>query len=130
MMDSSSILIHSGMYHTILCPIASPTSQGKSNLANKHSGHYRPQTANFRRFVRALEDQNVDMSHISITKSYAVLLGTEGYGKLKKEKQKLHDTMDSLKAKYINREEDSEHPENGKGLAIRTKTREILGGAP
>lgn len=45
------------------------------------SGHYRPPVANFRAFVHTLQDEGVDMSRVSISKSYAVLLGLEGYEK-------------------------------------------------
>lgn len=49
------------------------------------SGHYRPPTRNFRAFVHSLKDEGVDMSRVSISKSYAVLLGLEGYMKTKKQ---------------------------------------------
>lgn len=45
------------------------------------SGHYRPPAANFRAFVRNLKQGGVDMSHVSISKSYAVLVGLEMYTK-------------------------------------------------
>ena len=48
------------------------------------SGHYRPPTKNFRAFVHSLSEAKVDMSRVSISKSYAVLLGLEGYMKTKK----------------------------------------------
>ena len=48
------------------------------------SGHYRPPTRNFRAFVHSLNEAKVDMSRVSISKSYAVLLGLEGYMKTKK----------------------------------------------
>lgn len=43
------------------------------------SGHYRPPTRNFRAFVHSLKDAGCDMSRVNISKSYAVLLGLEGY---------------------------------------------------
>lgn len=48
------------------------------------SGHYRPPTRNFRAFVHSLKDAGVDMSRVSISRSYAVLLGLEGYIRTKK----------------------------------------------
>ncbi|KAL9113343.1 MAG: hypothetical protein Q9227_002384 [Pyrenula ochraceoflavens] len=48
------------------------------------SGHYRPPTANFQAFVHALRDAGVDLSRVSISKSYAVLVGMESYVKTKK----------------------------------------------
>lgn len=43
------------------------------------SGHYRPPTSAFRGFVASLKEEGADMSRVSISKSYAVLLGLEGY---------------------------------------------------
>ena len=48
------------------------------------SGHYRPPTKNFRAFVHSMHEAGVDMSRVSISKSYAVLLGLEGYMKTKR----------------------------------------------
>ena len=48
------------------------------------SGHYRPPAANFRAFVHSLKEAGVDMSRVSISKSYAVLVGIEGYTKTKR----------------------------------------------
>lgn len=58
------------------------------------SGHYRPPTRNFRAFVHSLKDSEVDMSHVSISRSYAVLLGLEAYQKSTK---KLKDAEQQLK---------------------------------
>jgi hypothetical protein len=43
------------------------------------SGHYRPPAANFRAFVHSLRDAGADMSRVSISRSYAVLVGLEAY---------------------------------------------------
>ena len=43
------------------------------------SGHYSPPLQAFRHCVRHLHDAGVDMSRVSISKSYAVLLGLEAY---------------------------------------------------
>lgn len=43
------------------------------------SGHYRPPVANFRAFIHHLRETNLDMSRVSISKSYAVLVGIESY---------------------------------------------------
>jgi hypothetical protein len=48
------------------------------------SGHYRPPTKNFRAFVHSLKDNGVDMSHVSISRSYAVLVGLEAYVKTRR----------------------------------------------
>jgi len=48
------------------------------------SGHYRPPTKNFRAFVHSLKDNGVDMSRVSISRSYAVLVGLETYVKTRR----------------------------------------------
>jgi hypothetical protein len=48
------------------------------------SGHYRPPTKNFRLFVHSLRDEGVDMSRVSISRAYAVLVGLEAYVRTRK----------------------------------------------
>lgn len=48
------------------------------------SGHYRPPTKNFRAFVHSMKDHGVDMSRVSISRSYAVLVGLEVYVKTRR----------------------------------------------
>ncbi|MCJ1352447.1 MAG: hypothetical protein MMC33_002431 [Icmadophila ericetorum] len=48
------------------------------------SGHYRPPTSAFRNFVEYLKSQEVDLSHASISKAYALLIGLEGYARTKR----------------------------------------------
>ncbi|KAI1605551.1 hypothetical protein PtrCC142_002263 [Pyrenophora tritici-repentis] len=48
------------------------------------SGHYRPPTRNFRAFVHSMKENGVDMSRVSISRSYAVLVGLEAYVKTRK----------------------------------------------
>jgi hypothetical protein len=48
------------------------------------SGHYRPPTKNFRSFVHSLQENGVDMSRVSISRSYAVLVGLEAYVKTRR----------------------------------------------
>lgn len=52
---------------------------GRLRSLSPLSGHYRPPAANFRAFVRNLKEEGVDLSHVSISKSYAVLVGLEAY---------------------------------------------------
>ncbi|KDN68511.1 putative IQ calmodulin-binding domain-containing protein [Colletotrichum sublineola] len=54
---------------------------GRLSSLSPLSGHYRPPASNFRAFVRNLKDAGVDTSHVSISKSYAVLVGLEVYVK-------------------------------------------------
>lgn len=57
---------------------------GRLSSLSPLSGHYRPPASNFRAFVHSLKDEGVDMSHVSISKSYAVLVGLEAYVKTRK----------------------------------------------
>lgn len=52
---------------------------GRLTALSPLSGHYRPPAANFRNFVKDLKDAGVDMSRVSISKSYIVLSGLEMY---------------------------------------------------
>lgn len=54
---------------------------GRLTSLSPLSGHYRPPASNFRAFVHSLKEEGVDMSHVSISKSYAVLVGLEIYMK-------------------------------------------------
>jgi hypothetical protein len=45
---------------------------------------YLPAVANFRAFINSLKDAGVDMSHVSISHSYAILVGFEAYKKTRK----------------------------------------------
>ncbi|KAF3357491.1 ATP synthase subunit beta [Verticillium dahliae VDG1] len=57
---------------------------GKIKSLSPLSGHYRPPTSNFRAFIRSLRESRVDVSHVSISKSYAVLVGLETYVRTRK----------------------------------------------
>ncbi|KAJ5281731.1 hypothetical protein N7478_007103 [Penicillium angulare] len=73
---------------------------GKLRSLAPLSGHYRPHLANFRAFHHSLQDRGVDLSRVSISKSYAILAGIEGYTLTKRKltekiegaKQKIHPT--------------------------------------
>lgn len=52
------------------------------------SGHYRPPAANFRAFVHSLEEEGADMSRVSISRSYAILVGLESYVKTRRKIKK------------------------------------------
>lgn len=53
------------------------------------SGHYKPPASSFRAFVHSLQKRGVDMSVMSVPKSYAVLIGLEGYSKGMENMQKI-----------------------------------------
>lgn len=54
------------------------------------SGHYSPPMKNFREFVRALKTAGADLSRLNTSRSYAVLLGLEGYLGAKKQVKGVH----------------------------------------
>ncbi|OAP60115.1 hypothetical protein AYL99_05117 [Fonsecaea erecta] len=68
------------------------------------SGHYRPPAANFRAFVHSLRDEGVDMSRVSISRSYAVLVGLETYTKTRKRVKAAGETVVHEKDKLLNPE--------------------------
>ncbi|KAJ5729525.1 uncharacterized protein N7483_004033 [Penicillium malachiteum] len=79
------------------------------------SGHYRPHVANFRAFHHSLQERGVDLSRISISKSYAVLAGIEGYTLTKRKVHSVQEKLGEVKQKL--------HPgcRNGKGFRITTR---------
>lgn len=64
------------------------------------SGHYRPPANNFRKFVKSLKEANVDMSRVSISKSYAILVGLEAYGNFCKGKGKAESAAKGTAEKF------------------------------
>ncbi|MCJ1310895.1 hypothetical protein MMC25_004563 [Agyrium rufum] len=53
--------------------------RGQLRSLSPLSGHYRPPTKAFKHFIAHLKEEHTDMSRVSISKSYAVLVGLEGY---------------------------------------------------
>ncbi|KAL8918005.1 MAG: hypothetical protein Q9208_007603 [Pyrenodesmia sp. 3 TL-2023] len=62
---------------------------GQLKYMQPRSGHYKPPASSFRAFVHSLQERGVDMSVMSVPKSYAVLIGIEGYYKGRQKIQKL-----------------------------------------
>lgn len=62
---------------------------GRLSKLSPLSGHYRPPVSNFRTFVHSMKEAGVDMSHVSISRSYAVLVGLEAYVKTRRRGKKL-----------------------------------------
>lgn len=62
---------------------------GRLTSLSPLSGHYRPPASNFRAFVRSLKEEGVDMSRVSISKSYAVLVGLELYVRTRQKGKRL-----------------------------------------
>ncbi|BGO97282.1 hypothetical protein NBRC10513v2_001202 [Rhodotorula toruloides] len=80
-------------------------SKGHLTSLSPLSGHYRAGTMHFESFVRSLEDQHVDMSKVSISKSVLTIRGIEKYGKLTKKKKNL---KERFKASVLRKETDAE----------------------
>lgn len=77
---------HSSFLHgsRILAAGQIKVKRGSLRRLSPLSGHYRPPAKNFRAFVKSLEEAGVDMSRVSISQSYAVLVGLESYTKTRK----------------------------------------------
>ena len=78
---------------------------GKLRKLSPLSGHYRPPTKNFRQFEKSLREAGVDMSHVSISRSYAILLGLEAYVKARKKIKKGIQHLHHHKEKEVNPKE-------------------------
>lgn len=78
---------------------------GRLSSLSPLSGHYRPPASNFRAFVHSLKDEGVDMSHVSISKSYAVLVGLEAYVKTQKKSKKTWQKLTHQREKLLYPEE-------------------------
>lgn len=77
---------------------------GRLSSLSPLSGHYRPPASNFRAFVRSLKDAGVDMSHVSISKSYTVLVGLETYTKTRRKGKDLVDRLVRRRDKMLSPE--------------------------
>ncbi|KAG0651498.1 IQ motif-containing 1 [Hyphodiscus hymeniophilus] len=78
---------------------------GRLSKLSPLSGHYRPPVSNFKAFVHSLKDEGVDMSHVSISRSYAVLVGLEAYVKSRKRGKKLVQKLVHSRDKILSPEE-------------------------
>lgn len=77
---------HSSFLHgsRILSAGLIKVKDGQLRRLSPLSGHYRPPAANFRAFVHTLEEEGCDMSRVSISRSYAILVGLESYVKTRR----------------------------------------------
>lgn len=78
---------------------------GKLDSLAPLSGHYRPPASNFRAFVRSLKEEGVDMRHVSISKSYAILVGLETYVKTKNKGKRMLERVSNRKDRILSPEE-------------------------
>ncbi|MCJ1284968.1 hypothetical protein MMC26_004305 [Xylographa opegraphella] len=72
---------HSSFLHgsRILAAGLLTVSNGQLRSLSPLSGHYRPTSTAFRHFITWLKNQDVDMSKVHLSKSYAVLVGLETF---------------------------------------------------
>jgi hypothetical protein len=67
--------------------------------------------SNFRAFIHSLKDAGVDMSHVSISRSYAVLVGLEAYVKTRRRGKKIVQKLIHHRDKILSPEEVAKHEE-------------------
>ncbi|KAK1755086.1 hypothetical protein QBC47DRAFT_361125 [Echria macrotheca] len=100
---------------------------GRLRSLSPLSGHYRPPASNFRAFVRSLKEEGVDMSRVSISKSYAVLVGLEAYVKVRKKGQDAVRKMAKGKQKVVAPDEYRQKKEEGQDRSeSAAKERELM----
>ncbi|KAF4967595.1 hypothetical protein FSARC_4892 [Fusarium sarcochroum] len=100
---------------------------GRLSSLSPLSGHYRPPASNFRAFVHSLRQSEVDMSHVSISKSYVVLIGLETYLKTKRKGKDFAQRVGHRKDKIIAPEEAARREEEAKDKSeSAAKEREVL----
>jgi transposase len=100
---------------------------GRLSSLSPLSGHYRPPASNFRAFVHSLRQSEVDMSHVSISKSYVVLIGLESYLKTKRKGKDLAQRVGHRKDKIVAPEEAARREEEAKDNSKSAeKEREVL----
>ncbi|KAM3415586.1 IQ calmodulin-binding motif protein [Cercospora zeina] len=87
---------------------------GKLTFLSPLSGHYRPTTQSFRRFIANLKDQGADTGSLKVSRAYSVLLGMELYGTSKKvTKHLLHPDRAARKSAFniaVTRRNEPSHP--------------------
>jgi hypothetical protein len=74
---------------------------GRLTKLSPLSGHYRPPVSNFRAFVHSLKNEGVDMSRVSISRSYAVLVGLEAYVKGRRRGKKILGKLGRRKERLV-----------------------------
>lgn len=77
---------------------------GRLSSMSPLSGHYRPPASNFRAFVHSLRQSGVDMTHVSISKSYVVLIGLEAYIKTRRKGKDLAQRVGHRRDKILDPE--------------------------
>ncbi|KAG6039641.1 hypothetical protein E4U41_002390 [Claviceps citrina] len=87
---------------------------GRLSSLSPLSGHYRPPASNFRAFVKSLKQEGVDTSHVSISKSYTILVGLETYMKTRRKGKEMMGKLVRSKDKLLAPEEMKKRDEAGR----------------
>jgi hypothetical protein len=91
------------------------------------SGHYRPPASSFRAFIRGLKEGGVDVSHVSVSKSYAVLVGLETYMRTRKKGRKMVEKLTAKKERIVAPEEVAKREEEERDKSeSAAREREVL----
>ncbi|QIW96209.1 hypothetical protein AMS68_001727 [Peltaster fructicola] len=69
---------------------------GQLRALSPLSGHYAPPVRNFKEFVKTVKQEGADLSRCSISRSYAILLGLEGYIGVKKQAKNMKQGVKDL----------------------------------
>jgi hypothetical protein len=90
---------------TIGHQVCSLNLRTRSSIAN-----YRT-VSNFKTFVHSVKDAGADMSHVSISRSYAILVGLEAYTKSRKRGKKFVQALIHGRDKLLSPEEVAQREE-------------------
>ncbi|KAL8931843.1 MAG: hypothetical protein Q9211_006695, partial [Gyalolechia sp. 1 TL-2023] len=101
---------------------------GQLQYMQPRSGHYKPPASSFRAFVHSLQERGVDMSVMSVPKSYAVLIGLEGYSKGMEKMQKVKKALGLEKGGDDGSGEEAKAEERTKQKDEKGKERDDEGG--
>jgi hypothetical protein len=74
---------------------------GKLKSLSPLSGHYRPSAWLFKKFLHSLREEGADLSSVTISKSYAILIGLEAWGNVRKEKKKAKEVFEKAEQKLV-----------------------------
>ncbi|KAH8163124.1 hypothetical protein CIB48_g5129 [Xylaria polymorpha] len=125
---ASGAFQHSSFMHgsRILAAGLIKVKSGRLSSLSPLSGHYRPPASSFRAFVHSLEEAGVDMSHVSISRSYAVLVGLEIPEEAKRMEEEARDKSQSAakERRFLEKErelEETKREENNASVKILQK---------
>lgn len=100
---------------------------GRLSSLSPLSGHYRPPASNFRAFVHSLRQSGVDMTHVSISKSYVVLIGLEAYVKTRRKGKDLAQRVGHRWDKILDPEEAARREDEARDKSeSAAREREVL----